>query len=61
LVIQLLELFNTDYILGFRDLERDSVPVDQPSLLTGAAGVAMTLLAAATNVEPKWDRILLIS
>lgn len=30
-------------------------------LLTGAAGVALTLLAAATPVEPAWDRFLLVS
>jgi lantibiotic biosynthesis protein len=30
-------------------------------LLGGAAGVALTLLAAATDVEPHWDRIFLLS
>jgi hypothetical protein len=32
-----------------------------PRLLTGAAGVALALLAAVTDVEPKWDRFLLLS
>jgi hypothetical protein len=32
-----------------------------PGLLTGAAGVALALLAAATAVEPEWDRLLLVS
>jgi len=32
-----------------------------PSLLSGAAGVALGLLAATTPVEPSWDRILLAS
>jgi len=32
-----------------------------PSFLTGAAGVGLALLAAATNIEPAWDRVLLIS
>ena len=34
---------------------------DDPSLLTGAAGVALALLAATTSIEPAWDRFLLIS
>jgi hypothetical protein len=33
----------------------------EPGLLTGAAGVALALLAAATPVEPSWDRMLLAS
>jgi hypothetical protein len=32
-----------------------------PGLLTGAAGVALTLLSAAAPVEPEWDRFLLVS
>ena len=34
---------------------------DDPSLLTGAAGVALALLAAIAPVEPAWDRVLLLS
>lgn len=34
---------------------------DTPGLLTGAAGIALALLAAATPVEPAWDRLLLVS
>jgi hypothetical protein len=30
-------------------------------LLEGAAGVALVLLAAATSVEPAWDRMFLVS
>jgi lantibiotic modifying enzyme len=33
----------------------------ETGLLTGAAGVALSLLAAATSVEPEWDRVLLVS
>jgi lantibiotic modifying enzyme len=29
--------------------------------LTGAAGVGLVLLAAATPLEPRWDRVLLLS
>jgi hypothetical protein len=31
-----------------------------PSFLTGAAGTALALLAAATSVEPAWDQVLLM-
>lgn len=35
--------------------------VDDAALLTGAAGVALVLLAASTDVEPAWDRFCLLS
>jgi hypothetical protein len=33
----------------------------EPGLLTGATGVALTLLSATTTDEPLWDRVLLVS
>jgi hypothetical protein len=30
-------------------------------ILEGAAGIALALLAAVTPIEPRWDRMLLIS
>jgi len=33
----------------------------EPGLLTGAAGIALALLAATTSIEPAWDRMLLAS
>ena len=33
----------------------------QPGFLDGAAGIALALLAAATSLEPAWDRALLVS
>jgi hypothetical protein len=35
--------------------------IDNPRFLTGTAGIALALLAAATPVEPSWDRVLLVS
>lgn len=35
--------------------------VDDASFLSGSAGVGLALLAAVTTVEPKWDRLLLLS
>ena len=34
---------------------------DDPGFLGGSAGIALALLAAATPVEPAWDRVLLLS
>jgi lantibiotic modifying enzyme len=34
---------------------------DDPGLVEGAAGVGLALLAAATSLEPAWDRLLLLS
>ncbi|HWU89806.1 MAG TPA: lanthionine synthetase C family protein [Kofleriaceae bacterium] len=34
---------------------------DDPSFLTGAAGIALALAAALAPVEPAWDRVLLAS
>ncbi|HEV2846169.1 MAG TPA: lanthionine synthetase C family protein [Thermoanaerobaculia bacterium] len=35
--------------------------MDEPGFLTGAAGIGLALLAAISDVEPKWDRVLLVS
>lgn len=61
LMQQLLNLFEPDSLAGFRDIEPDGHKVDNPGLLNGAAGVALALLAAATDVEPAWDRMFLLS
>jgi hypothetical protein len=50
---------------GFRAV----IPIDSgelrgwpdPGFLTGAAGVGLALLAAISDVEPEWDRVLLLS
>lgn len=34
---------------------------DDPGLLTGAAGIGLALLAATSELEPAWDRMLLLS
>jgi hypothetical protein len=35
--------------------------VDNGTLLVGAAGIGLVLLAASTTIEPTWDRLLLCS
>jgi len=61
LVDQLLVAYDPERPLGYASLEPGDHPVDRADLLDGAPGVAMTLLAAATNIEPSWDRLFLLS
>ncbi|MEU3724444.1 lanthionine synthetase C family protein [Streptomyces sp. NPDC031705] len=61
LVSQLLAAFDPRRPLGYAALEPGDNPVDRAGLLDGAAGVAMVLLAAATDTEPTWDRLFLLS
>jgi lantibiotic modifying enzyme len=46
---------------GFMDATLDGSTVDDPGFLVGAAGVALALLSVATDVDPEWDRVLLLS
>jgi hypothetical protein len=61
LIRQLLDSYRPESLLGFRNLEIADRVTDQPGLLDGAPGVALVLLAAATPVEPTWDRLFLLS
>ena len=61
LVKQLLDSYQPNSLLGFRNLEVADREMDQPGLLDGAPSVALVLLAAATTVEPTWDRLFLLS
>jgi hypothetical protein len=61
LVKQILDSYQPESLLGFRNLEVGDHEMDQPGLLDGAPGVALVLLAAATNIEPTWDRLFLLS
>jgi class I lanthipeptide synthase len=61
LVDELLAAYDPQRPLGYASLEPGGNPVDRPGLLDGAPGVALVLLAAATDVEPTWDRLFLLS
>jgi hypothetical protein len=61
LVGQLLAAYEPDCLLGYCSVEPAGNRVDQAGLLDGAPGVAMVLLAAATDVEPRWDRVFLLA
>jgi lantibiotic biosynthesis protein len=57
----LLAGFDPDSPLGYRDVETGGRLVDQPGLLTGAPGVALALLGAASPAEPTWARLFLLA
>jgi hypothetical protein len=61
LIEWLLSAYEPDSLMGYRNWEPGGTRVDQPGLLEGAAGVLLTLLAAATEVEPSWDRAFLLA
>jgi hypothetical protein len=61
LIEWLLSAYEPDSILGYRNWEPGGTRVDQPGLLEGSAGVLLSLLAAATNIEPTWDRAFLLA
>jgi len=58
---ELLNLFDPSALVGFRDVEYGDRLIDNPGLLNGAAGIALALLAAASDVEPQWDRMFLLA
>jgi hypothetical protein len=58
---QLLGLYAPERPLGYFSIEPGGNRVDQAGLLDGASGVALALLAAATPIEPFWDRLFLLS
>ncbi|MEV6956896.1 lanthionine synthetase C family protein [Streptomyces sp. NPDC051183] len=61
LVDQLLGEYQPQAPFGYRSVEPDGTHEDRSGLLEGAAGVALTLLAAATLEPPAWDRFFLLS
>ncbi|MEV0390023.1 lanthionine synthetase C family protein [Nonomuraea sp. NPDC050643] len=61
LVDELLAAYQPERPLGYASLEPQGNSVDRAGVLDGAAGVVLVLLAAATDVEPTWDRLFLLS
>jgi len=61
LVKSILAQFDPQSPLGFRDIEPGGTLVDRPDLLMGAPDTALALLAAASDIAPSWDRLLLLA
>lgn len=58
---QIISKFDAQHQYGFRDIDHNGSAVDDPQLLTGASGVALTLLAAVDPDNSHWTRMLLIA
>lgn len=58
---RLIVSFDDNLRFGFRITEQNGTETDDPSFMRGAVGIALSLLAAASDVEPTWDRALGIS
>lgn len=54
-----MDTADPDLPLLYRDHETTGHIVDNPGLLTGAAGIALTLRALATGHRPGWWTVLL--
>jgi lantibiotic biosynthesis protein len=65
LCLDLVERFEAGAPFGYRDVAIGAggarVAVDDPTLLAGATGTALVLLAGATDKAPEWDRALLLA
>jgi hypothetical protein len=61
LIDRLLGMYQPERPLGYFAVEAGGELVDRPGLLDGSAGAALALLAAATDVDPDWDRLLLLA
>lgn len=55
--------FRPGTLLGYTDVERPGLELDNPGLLRGAAGVAAVLLTAepAVAAPPRWARLFLLA
>lgn len=60
LLADLVAAYDPGAVLGYRNVEPSGAQVDQPGLLEGATGVALTLLSAAGS-SSAWDRALLLA
>jgi len=49
------------YLSLDEDLEGELCWMPKGGFLTGVSGIALTLLAAITDLDPAWDRVLLVS
>jgi hypothetical protein len=66
LAAELAAEFDPESLLGVRGVDPDGVPVDQPGVLDGAAGVALALLGlpetgSAMAPASAWDRMFLLA
>ena len=58
---ELLAAFDASSPYGIRDIDQNGATADRPGLLTGAAGVVLTLCTVGSSDASGWDRALLLS
>jgi hypothetical protein len=61
LLSTLLAQHDPQSLVGVQSRGPEGITIDSPSLLDGAAGVALVLLSISHDVEPEWDRAFLLS
>jgi hypothetical protein len=61
LIRDLLAEFDANLFWGYKDFCSVLGHTDDHGLLTGAIGIALTLLATVYNADPQWDQSLLLS
>jgi len=57
----LSKYYDPNFLLGFQSHEDMGRSIDQAGLLDGVPGIILALLAASTDIEPKWDNIFMLS
>jgi len=58
---QTIDSFSTDLESGFKAWKGKFGWVEYDGLLEGSAGIGLALISAISDIEPKWDRCLLLS
>jgi lantibiotic modifying enzyme len=61
LVNQIIQEFHPELPFGFRYTFKSGIQLDSLGVLTGVSGTMLALLATISDVEPQWDRALLLS
>ncbi len=57
-----LSKFDDTFLYGFKALDLSASGWDDyPGLLEGSSGIGLSLISAISDIEPKWDRCLLLS
>lgn len=57
----LLSMYDPQSTFGYQSYTSEGLMIDSPSLLDGAAGVSLALMAIGFDAEPVWDRAFLLS
>lgn len=57
----IIDRYEPQSVVGFRDREPDGALVENPGLLNGSTGVALALSAALSGRRRPWSRALLVS